>query len=170
MMPMRQRTESRTPRRRTTNIGQEPPVIWLLALAVFGLVAVFLKPGAASSSGRPYRRSGARHESGPAHRRGAIPSIGPEQENNYLAEGMHEEIAPCSPWPQTGGQGCLPIPRSASDAKAIGESLRVDAIVTGSVRQAKGQLRVVKLVDTQTEANLWARRSTKPRTTCSRPA
>jgi len=46
----------------------------------------------------------------------------------------------------------------ANDAGAIGKALQVEAIVTGSVRQAAGQLRViVKLVDTRTEANLWTR-------------
>jgi tetratricopeptide (TPR) repeat protein len=44
------------------------------------------------------------------------------------------------------------------DPKAIGEMLKVDAILIGTVRQAGGQLRVtVKLVDTKTEANIWAK-------------
>ena len=44
------------------------------------------------------------------------------------------------------------------DAKAIGEALGVESVLTGTVRQAAGQLRVtVKLVDTKTEANIWAK-------------
>ena len=42
--------------------------------------------------------------------------------------------------------------------KIIGQSLEVDSIVTGTVMQANGRLRViVKLVDASTEANLWTK-------------
>ena len=65
-------------------------------------------------------------------------NIGPEQENNYLAEGMHEEIdAMLSMAPNLVVKDASRFRDPASDAKAIGESLQVDAIVTGSVRQAK---------------------------------
>ncbi|HBT22461.1 MAG TPA: hypothetical protein DEA68_07485 [Verrucomicrobiales bacterium] len=44
------------------------------------------------------------------------------------------------------------------DPKGIGEALGVESVLTGTVRQAAGQLRVtVKLVDTKTEANIWAK-------------
>ena len=44
------------------------------------------------------------------------------------------------------------------DPKAIGEALGVKSVLTGTVRQASSQLRVtVKLVDTKTEANIWAK-------------
>ena len=44
------------------------------------------------------------------------------------------------------------------DPKAIGEALGVKSVLTGTVRQAGSQLRVtVKLVDTKTEANIWAK-------------
>ena len=44
------------------------------------------------------------------------------------------------------------------DPKAIGETLGVRSVLTGTVRQAGSQLRVtVKLVDTKTEANIWAK-------------
>lgn len=140
------------------------PVIWLLALAVFGLaLAVFLKPSAPPNPAPTLADPTAAPApaTNQAQRIAVVPfrNIGPEQENNYLAEGMHEEIdAMLSMAPNLVVKDASRFRDPASDAKAIGESLQVDAIVTGSVRQAKGQLRViVKLVDTQTEANLWAK-------------
>lgn len=91
-------------------------------------------------------------------------NIGPAQENTFLAEGMHEEIeAMLSIAPSLIVKEASRFKDLASDPKSIGESLQVDAIVTGSVRQAGGQMRViVKLVDTRTEAHLWAKTFNKP--------
>jgi serine/threonine-protein kinase len=45
----------------------------------------------------------------------------------------------------------------ALDPRSVGEALKVDSVLTGTVRQSDGQLRVtVKLVDTKTEENIWA--------------
>ena len=45
-----------------------------------------------------------------------------------------------------------------NDVKIVGEKLGVGSILSGSVMQSNGQLRViVKLVDVKTEANLWAK-------------
>ena len=81
------------------------------------------------------------------------------QENNFIAEGMHEEIdAMLSMAPNLMVKDASRFRNKSTDAKEIGQSLEVDAIITGSVRQANGQLRViVKLVDTRTEVNLWAK-------------
>ncbi len=91
-------------------------------------------------------------------------NIGPAQANTFLADGMHEEIeAMLSIAPSLMVKEASRFKDSGSDPKTIGESLQVDAIVTGSVRQAGGQMRViVKLVDTRTEAHLWAKTFNKP--------
>ena len=81
------------------------------------------------------------------------------QDNNFIAEGMHEEIdAMLSMAPNLMVKDASRFRNKFTDAKEIGQSLEVDAIITGSVRQSNGQLRViVKLVDTRTEANIWAK-------------
>jgi TolB-like protein/Tfp pilus assembly protein PilF len=86
-------------------------------------------------------------------------NIGPASEENYLAEGMHEEIdAMLSMTPSLLVRNASRMKETTLDPKAIGEMLKVDAILIGTVRQAGGQLRVtVKLVDTKTEANIWAK-------------
>ena len=46
---------------------------------------------------------------------------------------------------------------SVLDPKAVGEALKVDSVLTGTVRQSEGKLRVtVKLIDTKSEENIWA--------------
>ena len=45
----------------------------------------------------------------------------------------------------------------ALDPRSVGEALKVDSVLTGTVRQSGAQLRVtVKLVNTKTEENIWA--------------
>ena len=86
-------------------------------------------------------------------------NIGPQEEDNFLAEGMHEEIdAMLSMAPKLMVKDGSRFKEQANDAGTIGKALQVDAIVTGSVRQAGGQLRViVKLIDSRIEANLWTK-------------
>ena len=86
-------------------------------------------------------------------------NIGPASEDNYLAEGMHEEIdAMLSMTPSLLVKNASRMKDTTLDPKAIGEALGVESVVTGTVRQSGGQLRVtVKLVDTKTEANIWAK-------------
>ena len=76
---------------------------------------------------------------------------------------MHDEIdAMLSIAPNLMVKDGSRFKEQANDAVAIGKALHVEAIVTGSVRQAAGQLRViVKLVDTRTEANIWTKRFDK---------
>jgi len=140
--------------------GKTPLVIGLAALAVVGLVlAIALKPSA--PSGGSSGPGGSTPAEGSAKRIAVVPfrNIGPEQEDTFLAEGMHEEIdAMLSMAPSLMVKDGSRFKEQANDAGAIGKALQVDAIVTGSVRQAGGQLRViVKLVDTRTEANLWTK-------------
>ena len=91
-------------------------------------------------------------------------NIGPTKENSFLAEGMHEEIeAMLSIAPSLMVKEASRFKELTNDPKMIGEALQVDAVVTGSVRQAAGQMRViVKLVDTKTEAHLWAKTFNEP--------
>ena len=76
-----------------------------------------------------------------------------------MAEGMHEEIdAMLSMTPSLLVKNASRMKDTTLDPKAIGEALGVESVLTGTVRQAAGQLRVtVKLVDTKTEANIWAK-------------
>ena len=85
-------------------------------------------------------------------------NIGPAGENSFLADGMHEEInAMLSMAPNLIVKDGARFKGMSSSVKEIGSSLDVDSILTGSVMQTAGKLRViVKLIDSKTEANLWA--------------
>ena len=76
-----------------------------------------------------------------------------------MAEGMHEEIdAMLSMTPSLLVKNASRMKNTTLDPKGNGEALGVESVLTGTVRQAAGQLRVtVKLVDTKTEANIWAK-------------
>ncbi|HBT22521.1 MAG TPA: hypothetical protein DEA68_07785, partial [Verrucomicrobiales bacterium] len=155
--------------RPSAGFGNGKWVTALLALAVIGLVlALVLPPGdtPAPALGRAQdNKPGATGEAvvpqGNKTSLAVIPvrNIGPASEENFLAEGMHEEIdAMLSMAPNLMVKDGSRFKPQANDAGAIGKALQVEAIVTGSVRQAAGQLRViVKLVDTRTEANLWTK-------------
>ena len=86
-------------------------------------------------------------------------NIGPKSKNNFLAEGMHEEInAMLSMAPNLMVKDGSRFKDQINDVKTVGQSLEVQSILTGSVMQSNGQLRViVKLVDAKTEANLWTK-------------
>jgi len=140
--------------------SKTPLALGLAALAILGLVlAIALKPSAPQDDSLGL--GGIAPAEGSAKRIAVVPfrNIGPEQEDTFLAEGMHEEIdAMLSMAPNLMVKDGSRCKQQANDAKKIGEALQVDAMVTGSVRQAGGQLRViVKLVDTRTEANLWTK-------------
>ena len=141
----------------------------LLGLAVVGLMlALVLKPSDAPDPALGQAQSNPPSEAGdgvtPQENKtslAVIPfrNIGPASEDNYLAEGMHEEIdAMLSMTPSLLVKNASRMKDTTLDPKAIGEALGVESVVTGTVRQAGGQLRVtVKLVDTKTEANIWAK-------------
>ena len=86
-------------------------------------------------------------------------NIGAESENSFLAEGMHEEInAMLSMAPNLMVKDGSRFKEQINDVKTVGQSLEVESILTGSVMQSNGKLRViVKLVDAKTEANLWTK-------------
>ncbi len=86
-------------------------------------------------------------------------NIGPVGERSFLAEGMHEEInAMLSMAPNLIVKDGKRFKESTLGPKDIGISLNVDSVLTGSVMQSDGKLRViVKLVDSATETNLWAK-------------
>ena len=127
----------------------------LLVLAVIGLVlALVLRP---SEENETLRDLAPNLQNSIA----VVPfrNIGPKSENDYLAEGMHEEInAMLSIAPNLMVKDGSRFKEQSNDVKIIGQSLEVDSIVTGTVMQANGRLRViVKLVDASTEANLWTK-------------
>ena len=72
---------------------------------------------------------------------------------------MHEEInAMLSMAPKLMVKDGSRFKDQINDVKIVGEKLGVGSILSGSVMQSNGQLRViVKLVDVKTEANLWAK-------------
>ena len=130
----------------------------MATLAIIGLKLSLKFSGKTEKKGDSTKISPA---NGSAKRIALVPfrNIGPQQEDSFLAEGMHEEIeAMLSMAPNLMVKDGSRFKEQANDAGAIGKALQVEAIVTGSVRQAAGQLRViVKLVDTRTEANLWTK-------------
>ncbi|MDP6180618.1 MAG: FlgO family outer membrane protein, partial [Desulfatiglandales bacterium] len=75
-----------------------------------------------------------------------------------LADGMHEEIdAMLSMTPSLTVKNASRMKDMPLDPRSVGEALNVDSVLTGTVRQSDGQLRVtVKLVSTKTEENIWA--------------
>ena len=85
-------------------------------------------------------------------------NIGPATSNSFIAEGMHEEInAILSIVPSLIVKDGSRFVDQTDNVKSVGKSLGVRSVLTGSVIQSGGQLRViVKLVDATTEANLWA--------------
>ena len=155
--------------RPSAGFGNGKWVTALLALAVIGLaLALVLPPGdtPAPALGRAQdNKPGATGEAvvpqGNKTSLAVIPvrNIGPASEENFLAEGMHEEIdAMLSMTPSLLVKNASRMKDTTLDPKGIGEALGVESVLTGTVRQAAGQLRVtVKLVDTKTEANIWAK-------------
>jgi TolB-like protein/tetratricopeptide (TPR) repeat protein len=157
------------PTKPSAGVGKGKWVTALLGLAVVGLVlTLVLRPGKTPDPnlGQAQDRQPSAAGSAVAQQKNktslaVIPfrNIGPASEENYLAEGMHEEIdAMLSMTPSLVVRNASRMKETTLDPKAIGEMLKVDAILIGTVRQAGGQLRVtVKLVDTKTEANIWAK-------------
>lgn len=141
----------------------------LLGLAVIGLVLALVLRSGNTPIPKPAQAQNSEPSAGGSSIRSqqtktslaVIPfrNIGPATEDNYLAEGMHEEIdVMLSMTPSLLVRNASRMKETTLDPKAIGEALKVDAILIGTVRQAGGQLRVtVKLVDTKTEANIWAK-------------
>jgi len=85
-------------------------------------------------------------------------NIGPSNNESFLADGMHEEIdAMLSMTPSLTVKNASRMKGMALDPRSVGEDLKVDSVLTGTVRQSAGQLRVtVKLIDTKTEEIIWA--------------
>jgi len=137
----------------------------LLALAVIGLVlALIIRPDKSTETPAGQVVGEEKNEATPvkASRTSIVVlpfrNIGPQEQESFLADGMHEEIdAMLSMTPYLKVKNASGIKTTELDPKLIGESLKVDAVLMGTVRQSGGQLRViVKLVDTKTQENIWA--------------
>ena len=137
----------------------------LLALAVIGLVlALILRPDKSTETPKGQNAEIEKNEATPVKPSKTsivvLPfrNIGPKEQESFLADGMHEEIdAMLSMTPYLKVKNASGIKTTELDPKLIGESLKVDAVLMGTVRQSAGQLRViVKLVDTETQDNIWA--------------
>ena len=138
----------------------------LLVLAVIGLVlALIMRPDKSTETPLGQNAEIKKNEATPVKPSktsiAVIPfrNIGPANEENFLAEGMHEEIdAMLSMTPSLLVRNASLLKESELEPSTIGDALQVDAILTGTVRQSGGQLRVtVKLVDMKTKENIWAK-------------
>ena len=131
----------------------------ILVLAIIGLIiALFLKPG---NEDKPSISPVAKEQNVANKTSIAVlpfRNIGPADSESFLADGMHEEIdAMLSMTPSLTVKNASRLRDSILDPKSAGEALKVDSVLTGTVRQAGGQLRVtVKLIDTKSEENIWA--------------
>jgi len=131
----------------------------ILVLAIIGLIlALFLKPG---NENKPPISPIAKEKN--VTNKTSITvlpfrNIGPADSESFLADGMHEEIdAMLSMTPSLTVKNASRLKDSVLDPKAVGEALKVDSVLTGTVRQSEGKLRVtVKLIDTKSEENIWA--------------
>jgi len=140
-------------------------VIPLLVLAVIGLVlALVLRPDkspeTSGDQAAPVEKSEPIQAKQNKTSITVLPfrNIGPSNNESFLADGMHEEIdAMLSMTPSLIVKNASRMKDMALDPRSVGEALKVDSVLTGTVRQSDGQLRVtVKLVDTKTEENIWA--------------
>jgi serine/threonine-protein kinase len=159
-------SHSPEPQKTTVSSNRKIGVVTpLLVLAVIGLVlALVLRPG------KPPETSGVlaapEEKSEPVQAKQnktsitVLPfrNIGPSNNESFLADGMHEEIdAMLSMTPSLTVKNASRMKDMALDPRSVGEALNVDSVLTGTVRQSNGQLRVtVKLVSTKTEENIWA--------------
>ena len=146
----------KTSSKKEREIGLLTPI---LVLAIIGLIlALFLKPG---NENKPPISPVAKEQNVANKTSIAVlpfRNIGPADSESFLADGMHEEIdAMLSMTPSLTVKNASRLRDSLLDPKSSGEALKVDSVLTGTVRQAGGQLRVtVKLIDTKSEENIWA--------------
>ena len=138
----------------------------LLALAVIGLVlALIIRPDKSTETPAGQVVGEEKNEATPVKASrtsiAVLPfrNLGPQDKESLLADGMREEIdAMLSMTPSLTVKNASRMKDSELDPRAIGDALKVDSVLTGTVRQSGGQLRViVQLVDTKTEENIWAK-------------
>ena len=141
-------------------------LIPILLLTIIGLVLALLFQGRNKNTNLVEQTSSSQNIDPVQHKEeknsiAIVPfrNIGTDSDNNFLAEGMHEEInAMLSMAPNLMVKDGTRFKDQINDVKTVGQSLEVESILTGSVMQSMGQLRViVKLVDAKTEANLWTK-------------
>ena len=149
------------------SIGSKGGIVTaLLALAVIGLVlALIIRPNKSTEPPVGQVVGEEKNEATPVKASrtsiAVLPfrSLGPQDKKSLLADGMREEIdAMLSMTPSLTVKNASRMKDSELDPRAIGDALKVDSVLTGTVRQSGGQLRViVQLVDTKTEENIWAK-------------
>ena len=154
------------PQKTTVSANRKVGVVTpLLVLAVIGLVlALVLRPGKPPETSGDQAAPGEKSEPVQAKQNKTsitvLPfrNIGPSNNESFLADGMHEEIdAMLSMTPSLTVKNASRMKDMALDPRSVGEALKVDSVLTGTVRQSGAQLRVtVKLVNTKTEENIWA--------------
>ena len=154
------------PQKTTVSANRKVGVVTpLLVLAVIGLVlALVLRPNkspeTSGDQAAPVEKSEPIQAKQNKTSITVLPfrNIGPSNNESFLADGMHEEIdAMLSMTPSLIVKNASRMKDMALDPRSVGEALKVDSVLTGTVRQSGAQLRVtVKLVNTKTEENIWA--------------
>ena len=154
------------PQKTTVSANRKVGVVTpLLVLAVIGLVlALVLRPDkspeTSGDQAAPVEKSEPIQAKQNKTSITVLPfrNIGPSNNESFLADGMHEEIdAMLSMTPSLIVKNASRMKDMALDPRSVGEALKVDSVLTGTVRQSGAQLRVtVKLVNTKTEENIWA--------------
>ena len=154
------------PQKTTVSANRKVGVVTpLLVLAVIGLVLALVlgpdkSPETSGDQAAPVEKSEPIQAKQNKTSITVLPfrNIGPSINESFLADGMHEEIdAMLSMTPSLIVKNASRMKDMALDPRSVGEALKVDSVLTGTVRQSDGQLRVtVKLVDTKTEENIWA--------------
>jgi TolB-like protein len=154
------------PQKTTVSANRKVGVVTpLLVLAVIGLVlALVLRPDkspeTSGDQAAPVEKSEPIQAKQNKTSITVLPfrNIGPSNNESFLADGMHEEIdAMLSMTPSLTVKNASRMKDMALDPRSVGEALKVDSVLTGTVRQSGAQLRVtVKLVNTKTEENIWA--------------
>jgi len=154
------------PQKTTVSANRKVGVVTpLLVLAVIGLVlALVLRPDKSPETSGDQAAPVEKNEPIQAKQNKTsitvLPfrNIGPSNNESFLADGMHEEIdAMLSMTPSLIVKNASRMKDMALDPRSVGEALKVDSVLTGTVRQSGAQLRVtVKLVNTKTEENIWA--------------
>ena len=149
------------PQKTTVSANRKVGVVTpLLVLAVIGLVlALVLGPDKSPETSGDQAASVEKSEPVQAKQNKTsitvLPfrNIGPSNNESFLADGMHEEIdAMLSMTPSLIVKNASRMKDMALDPRSVGEALKVDSVLTGTVRQSGAQLRVtVKLVNTKTQ-------------------
>ena len=98
--------------------------------------------------------------------------LSPARDMEYFTDGMAEELmnslAQCGSLRVIGRKSAFAFKGTNEDARSIGEKLKVDSILEGSVRKSGERIRIsARLVRTRDGFSLWSQTSIANSMTCS---